>query len=265
MAGWIWATTDPIRSTTEENSRVRVYCRSAVCSNRASIAWGERVCSKAARAMTVTGLCWANRSKISSRTMVPPPWNIAISWCGGTLPDPSLHLQSPDHATHRRGADRLDLVVLCKPAVDQDLARHRFVSLLHLLHHRRHLARVAARRLHVHTHDHLAVRRRGELEVVRRPEPPVGHLHHRGLRVGRRAPRLVSLPGLLGLQFRQPLQRRLDPLGALAGGPLPCPLRATVRSRRVLLGLRAQRRDLSLGLRQRLLQRRPAAERRGPG
>ncbi|HMB08255.1 MAG TPA: hypothetical protein VKP69_31560, partial [Isosphaeraceae bacterium] len=27
--------------------------------------------------------------------MVPPPWNIAISWCGGTLPDPSLHLQSP--------------------------------------------------------------------------------------------------------------------------------------------------------------------------
>src|SRR5512135_31718 len=126
MAGWILATTDPIRSTTEENSRVRVYCRSAVCSNRASIAWGERVCSKAARAMTVTGLCWANRSKISSRTMVPPPWNIAISWCGGTLPDPSLHLQSPGRSELRRGpipqrTVGAAVVVLLAMVLQQDL------------------------------------------------------------------------------------------------------------------------------------------------
>jgi len=37
---------------------------------------------------------------MSSRTMVPPPWNVAISWCGGSLPDPSLHLQSPVCRSH---------------------------------------------------------------------------------------------------------------------------------------------------------------------
>ena len=77
---------------------------------------------------------------------------------------------------------------------------------------------------------------------------------------------VVFLPGLLlGLQLRQSSQRRLDPLGPLPRRPLPGPLLAAIRGRRVVFHLRPQRRDLHLGLCQRLLQRRPAAERRGPG
>src|SRR3954462_14161768 len=59
------------------------------------MARGSRACSRAARAMTVTGLCSANRSKMLSRTMAPPPWKITISRCGDTLADVSLQLQSP--------------------------------------------------------------------------------------------------------------------------------------------------------------------------
>src|SRR3954470_12116768 len=95
MAGRTLQTTAPIRSTTWEKSNVRVYCRSATSSSRASMAPGLRACSRAARAMTVTGLCSANRSKMVSRTMVPPPWNFTISRCGNTLADASLQLQSP--------------------------------------------------------------------------------------------------------------------------------------------------------------------------
>src|SRR4051794_6065822 len=61
---------------------------------------GLRACSRAARAMTVTGLCSANRSKMVSRTMVPPPWNFTISRCGDTLADASLQLQSPARETY---------------------------------------------------------------------------------------------------------------------------------------------------------------------
>src|SRR3954447_4243659 len=105
MAGRTLQTTVLIRSTTVENSRVRVYCRSATSSNRASMALGSRACSRAARAMTVTGLWAANRSKMSSRTMVPPPWNVTISRCGDTLADVSLQLQSPGACRSRTNAD----------------------------------------------------------------------------------------------------------------------------------------------------------------
>src|SRR3954464_5536441 len=97
MAGRTLQTTVPIRSTTVEKSNLRVYCRSATSSNRASMARGLRACSRAARAMTVTGVCSANRSKMVSRTMVPPPWDFTISRCGDTLADASLQLQSPAH------------------------------------------------------------------------------------------------------------------------------------------------------------------------
>src|SRR5271157_3065702 len=58
-------TTKPIRSTTEEKRRVRVYCRSATFSNNSSTDCGESVFSRRARTMTGTGLSWANRSKTS--------------------------------------------------------------------------------------------------------------------------------------------------------------------------------------------------------
>ena len=77
---------------------------------------------------------------------------------------------------------------------------------------------------------------------------------------------LSFLPGLLlGLQFRQPLQRRPDPLGPLPGRPLPGPPLAAIRGRRVFFHLRPQGLDLRLGLRQGFFQGRSAAERRGPG
>src|SRR3954467_3833469 len=107
MAGRTLQTTVLIRSTTVENSRVRVYCRSATSSNRASMALGSRACSRAARAMTVTGLCAANRSKMSSRTMVPPPWNVTISRCGDTLADVLLQLQSPGIVGHLREDEQI--------------------------------------------------------------------------------------------------------------------------------------------------------------
>src|SRR5262245_48949622 len=46
---------------------------------------------------------------MSSRTTVPPPWGIAISWCGGTLSDPSLHLQSPGWQVYGTNALALTL------------------------------------------------------------------------------------------------------------------------------------------------------------
>ena len=38
---------------------------------------------------------------------MPPPWNAAISCCGDTLPDPSLHLQSPGLREAIPHSDRL--------------------------------------------------------------------------------------------------------------------------------------------------------------
>src|SRR4051794_28425406 len=58
-----------MRSTTSENSNVRVYCRSATSSKRASMAEGGSAFSRAARAMTVTGDSSTNRSKTSLRIM----------------------------------------------------------------------------------------------------------------------------------------------------------------------------------------------------
>src|SRR5512147_3147617 len=74
-------------------------------------------------------------------------------------------------AAHLWHADRLDLIVLREAAIDQVLGRDGPVTLLDLVHHRHHLTRVTADGDHVHPDDHLAGRRRRELEVVRRAEP----------------------------------------------------------------------------------------------
>src|SRR4051812_45492684 len=75
------------------------------------MARGFRACSRAARAMTATGLCSANRSKIWSRTMVPPPGRTAIFRCGDTLADVLLQLQSPGPGAYDRFAVAFDQVI----------------------------------------------------------------------------------------------------------------------------------------------------------
>src|SRR3982750_3981535 len=62
-------TTVLIRSTTEENSRVRGYWRWAVSSKSWSRARGVRAFSRVARTMTLTGASRANCSKTSPRSM----------------------------------------------------------------------------------------------------------------------------------------------------------------------------------------------------
>src|SRR5512135_2894099 len=62
-------TTVLIRSTIEENSRVRVYWRWAVPSKSWSRARGFRAFSRVARTMTLTGASRANCSKTSPRSM----------------------------------------------------------------------------------------------------------------------------------------------------------------------------------------------------
>src|SRR3954470_13191504 len=63
-------TTVLIRSTIEENNRVRVYWRWAVSSKSWSRARGFRAFSRVARTMTQTGASRANCSKTSSQSMV---------------------------------------------------------------------------------------------------------------------------------------------------------------------------------------------------
>src|SRR5512135_164299 len=63
-------TTVLIRSTIEENSRVRVYWRWAVSSKSWSRTRGLRAFSRVARTMTLTGASRANCSKTSPRSIV---------------------------------------------------------------------------------------------------------------------------------------------------------------------------------------------------
>ncbi len=169
-------------------------------------------------------------------------------------------------AAFLRSLQRIDLIVLSKASVDQHFIWRGLVSFLDLFDHRHGLTSVAAGGLHVHSHDHLAARGRAELEVVRRAEAAVGHLHHGRDRVGCRAPRLAQVLGfLLGLQLRQPLQSLLDPLGALASGSLTGFLLPAILGPGVLVQLSPQRFNLRLGLCVRFLQGRTTAKRRGPG
>src|SRR5260370_38217131 len=65
MAGWMRQTTTLIKSTIEEKRSFLVYWRSATSSKSWSATVGLRTVSKRPRAITVSGVFWANRSKTS--------------------------------------------------------------------------------------------------------------------------------------------------------------------------------------------------------
>src|SRR5436309_6067705 len=78
MLGCTPVTTRLIRSTTEENSKLRVYWVWACCWNNWSSAAAVKACSTVARAMTLRGLSARNGVKICSSSMACPPGRPAL-------------------------------------------------------------------------------------------------------------------------------------------------------------------------------------------
>lgn len=178
-------------------------------------------------------------------------------------------LRGHDRGVNRRAPLRLahlrNVLLLHESAVDQHRVGRFSVPLVMLLDHRGHLPLITTRVAHVDARDDLRGRVTRQLNVVRRPIAAVAHLHHSGLRIGRRRSRLRAILRLLArFDSRQLLQGLGDPLG-----PLPC---STLAGRLLSAAGRAgvgvqfglERFDLVFRLFQTVFERFAASERRGP-
>ncbi len=137
-----------------------------------------------------------------------------------------------------------------------------------LLDHGHQLPHVAAEGDRRNANNDLTFGIGGVLGVEGGAEATIGHLHDCGLGIGgggpRRFGRLALLDFELG-QLRQPLQRLLDSLLTLPGGPLARRLLAPRHGAGVFLALHLEGLDWRARLLQAILQALPAPKRSGSG
>src|SRR5712692_6435633 len=96
-----------IRATVVENSSSRVYWRSACPSKKRSSSFGEKTCSIATRAMTVTGDSVTKRSNIVEKHIAAASVQMGTNPCQETVyADSCTPSKGWVRATHRRDAGR---------------------------------------------------------------------------------------------------------------------------------------------------------------